>query len=104
METERLTLLYETSYTVIRDVLHCYAGLAFASRLWKWLANSPTIYRTVLGTVLKQFSGKQSSPFMELFGQLCLTAWASVSYCLGKCVLLLVEMVSKEFSHLWKRF
>jgi hypothetical protein len=40
------------SYTVIRKVLHCYAGLAFASRLWKWLANSPTIYRIVLGTVL----------------------------------------------------
>jgi hypothetical protein len=52
METERLTLLYETSYTVMRNVLHCYAGLAFASRLWKWLANSPPIYRTVLGTVL----------------------------------------------------
>jgi hypothetical protein len=28
--------------------------------------------------------GKQSSPFMELFGQLCLTAWATVSYCLWK--------------------
>jgi hypothetical protein len=35
-----------------RNVLHCYAGLAFASRLWKWLANSPPIYRTVLETVL----------------------------------------------------
>jgi len=35
-----------------RNVLHCYAGLAFASRLWKWLANSPPIYRTVLGSVL----------------------------------------------------
>jgi hypothetical protein len=43
--------------------------------LWKWLANSPPIYRTVLGTVLEQFSGKQSSPLME--------------------------MVSKDFSHLW---
>jgi len=59
--------------------------------LWKWLANSPPIYRTVLGTVLNQFSGKQSSPFTELFGQLCLTtwqqcliAWAIVSYCLWK--------------------
>jgi hypothetical protein len=41
-----------TSYTVMRNVLHCYTGLAFASRLWKWLANSPPIYRTVLGTVL----------------------------------------------------
>jgi hypothetical protein len=49
-------------------------------------------------------AGKQSSPFMELLGQLCLTAWATVFYCLGNCVLLLVEMVSKEFSHLWKRF
>jgi hypothetical protein len=39
-----------------------------------------------------------------LLGQLCLTAWATVSYCLGNCVLLLVEMVSKEFSRLWKRF
>ena len=36
------------SYTVIQNVLHCYANLAFASRLWKWLANSPPIYRTVL--------------------------------------------------------
>jgi hypothetical protein len=31
-------------------------------RLWKWLASSPPIYRTVL----EQFSGKQSSPFMEM--------------------------------------
>jgi hypothetical protein len=46
----------------------------------------------VLGTVLKQFSGKQSSPFMELFGQLCLTVCATVSYCLGNCVLLLVQL------------
>jgi hypothetical protein len=30
--------------------------------------------------------GKQSSPFMELFGQLCLTVWATVSYCLWKCL------------------
>ena len=52
METERLTLLYKTSYIVIRNVLHCYAGLAFASRLWKWLANSPPIYGTVLKSVL----------------------------------------------------
>ena len=42
----------QMSYSVIQNVLHCYAGLAFANRLWKWLANSPTIYRTVLGTVL----------------------------------------------------
>ena len=75
------------SYNVLR-----YVSLAFAHRLWKWLANSPPIYRTVLGTVLKQFSGKQSSPFMELFGQLCLTTWATVSYCLCKCVLLLVQV------------
>lgn len=27
---------------------------------------------------------KQSSPFMELFRQLCLTPWATVSYCLWK--------------------
>ena len=67
--------------------------------LWKWLTNSPLIYRTVLGTVLKQFSGKQSSPFMELFGQLCLTTWATVSYylaivsyCLGNCVLLFGQL------------
>jgi len=59
METERLTL----------HVLHCYAGLAFTSRLWKWLANSPPIYRTVLGSVLKQLSGKQSSPLMEMAGK-----------------------------------
>jgi hypothetical protein len=53
------------SYNVLR-----YAPLAFANRLWKWLASSPPIYRTVLGTglgtVLEQFSGKQSSPFMEM--------------------------------------
>jgi hypothetical protein len=118
--------------------LTAWASVSYC--LWKWLANSPPIYRTVLGTVLKQFSGKQSSPFMELFGQLCLTAcaivsyclwkwlansppllwncagdcaeavlrqtvlsiygtvWATVSYCLGNCVLLLVEMVSKQSS------
>jgi hypothetical protein len=40
--------------------------------------------------------GKQSFPFMELFGQLCLTVWATVSYCLGNCVLLLVEMVERR--------
>jgi hypothetical protein len=79
-----------------RNVLQCYAGLAFVSRLLKWLANSPLIYRTVLGTVLgtvlEQFSGKQSSPSMELFGQLCLTAWATMSYYLGNCVLLLGQL------------
>jgi hypothetical protein len=52
-----------------RNVLHCCAGLAFASRLWKWLANSPPIYRTVLGSVLEQLSGKQSSPLMEMAGK-----------------------------------
>jgi hypothetical protein len=57
--------------------------------------------------VLEQFSGKQlsplmemvrkqSSPFMELFGQLCLTVWATVSYCLGNCVLPLMEMVAPQ--------
>ena len=51
-------------FTASYSVLH-YAPLAFANRLWKWLANSPPIYRTVLGTVLEQFSGKQSSPLME---------------------------------------
>ena len=59
------------------------------------MANSPPIYRTVLGTVLEQFSGKQflplmemagkqSSPFIELLVQLRLTVWAIVSYCLWK--------------------
>src|SRR4028118_246640 len=52
--------------------------------LWKWLANSPPIYRTVLGTVLEQFSGKQSSPFMELLVQLCLTNCVTASYGLWK--------------------
>jgi hypothetical protein len=60
-------------YVVIRNVLHYHAGLAFASRLWEWLANSPPIYRTVLGTVLgtvlEQLSGKQSSPLMEMAGK-----------------------------------
>ncbi len=60
--------------------------------LWKCLTNSPPIYRTVLGTVLEQFSGKQSSPFMELFGQLCLTVWATLSYCLGNSVLLFGQL------------
>jgi hypothetical protein len=75
--------------------------------LWKWLTNSPPIYRTVLGTVLEQFSGKQFSPlmetagkqfspFMELFGQLCLTAWATVSYFLGNCVLLLWKWLARS--------
>jgi hypothetical protein len=44
------------SYNVLR-----YAPLAFGNRLWKWLASSPPIYRTVL----EQFSGKQSLPLME---------------------------------------
>jgi len=44
------------SYNVLR-----YAPLAFTNRLWKWLANSPQVYRIVL----EQFSGKQSSPLME---------------------------------------
>jgi hypothetical protein len=52
------------SYNVLR-----YVPLAFASRLWKWLTNSPPIYGTVLGTVLEQFSEKQSSPFMEMAGK-----------------------------------
>jgi len=52
METVCNRLWKRASYSVIQNVLHCYAGLAFASRLWKWLANSPPIYRTVLGTVL----------------------------------------------------
>jgi hypothetical protein len=75
-----------------QNVLQCYAGLAFVSRLWKWLANSPPIYGTVLATVLEQFSGKQSSPSMELLGQLCLTTWATVSYYLGNYVLLLGQL------------
>jgi hypothetical protein len=52
-----------------RNVLHGYADLAFASRLWKWLTNSPPIYRTVLESVLEQLSGKQSSPLMEMAGK-----------------------------------
>jgi hypothetical protein len=82
----------------------CLTAWAIVSYcLWKCLTNSPAIYRTVRGTVLEQFSGKkpsplmemlsrQSSPFMELFGQLCLTTWATVSYCLGNCVLLLEQL------------
>ena len=58
--------------TVLQFIGLCW-GLCWSSsqensphRLWKWLANSPPIYRTVLGTVLEQFSGKQSSPLMEM--------------------------------------
>jgi hypothetical protein len=86
------------SYNVLR-----YAPLAVANRLWKWLANSPSLCRTVLGTVLEEFSVKQSSPFMEmvvkqfspfmeLLVQLCLTACATMSYYLCNCVLLLVQL------------
>jgi hypothetical protein len=78
------------SYIVLR-----YAPLVVANRLWKWLANSPSLCRTVLGTVLEEFSVKQSSPFteivvkqfspfMELLVQLCLTTCATVSYYLCK--------------------
>src|SRR4028119_2481176 len=89
MSGDNLLSTLSTLSTLSYPVLHCYAGLAFDSRLWKWLANSSPIYRTVLGTVLEQFlrkqssplmetAGKQFSPFMELFGQLCLTLDNSV--------------------------
>ena len=90
--------LLTVSYNVLR-----YTPLAVANRLWKWLANSPSLCRTVLGTVLEEFSVKQSSPFMEmvvkqfspfmeLLVQLCLTTCATVSYCLCNRVLLLVQL------------
>jgi len=86
--------LLTVSYNVLR-----YAPLAVANRLWKWLANSPSLCRTVL----EEFSVKQSSPFMEmvvkqfspfmeLLVQLCLTTCATMSYYLCNCVLLLVEL------------
>jgi ABC-type sugar transport system permease subunit len=78
-----MEMVVQPRFTVRAIVSYC---------LWKWLANSPPIYRTVLGTVLEQFSGKQSSPFMELFGQLCLTVWATVSYCLCNPVLQFVQL------------
>ena len=56
--------------TVLQFIGLCW-GLCWSSsqensphRLWKWLANSPPIYRTVLGTVLEQ-----SSPLMEMVGK-----------------------------------
>jgi hypothetical protein len=87
----RLTVCATVSYylgnCVLLFVQLCLTTWATVSYcLWKCLANSPPIYRTVLGTVLKQFSGKQSSPFMELFRQLCLTTWATMSYGLWKCL------------------
>jgi len=46
--------------------------------------------------VLEQFSGKQSSPFMETAGKAVLpiygTVWATASYCLCNCVLLFVQL------------
>jgi hypothetical protein len=57
---------YEKSFSALKELL-AFTNSSFIEnshhRLWKWLANSPPIYRTVLGTVLEQFSGKQSSPF-----------------------------------------
>jgi hypothetical protein len=98
--------MFTLSYNVLR-----YAPLAFANRLWKWLTNSPPIYRTVLGTVLEQLLRKtvltaygngwqSSSPHLwNCLGncvllpvQLCLTVWATVSYCLYNCVLLFVQL------------
>jgi hypothetical protein len=48
--------------------------------------------------VLEQFSGKQSSPFMELFGQLCLTTWATVSYYLWKWLARSFPIYGKGFT------
>ena len=46
--------------------------------------------------MLEQFSGKQSSPFMETAGKAVLpiygTVWATASYCLCNCVLLFVQL------------
>ena len=65
--------------TVLQFIGLCW-GLCWGSsqensphRLWKRLA-------------------KQFSPFMELFEQLCLTVWATMSYCLGNCVLLFGQL------------
>jgi hypothetical protein len=131
-----LTAVYGNGWQTVLQFIGLCWGLCWRSsqessshRLWKRLANSPPIYRIVL----EKFSGKQSSPLMEtagkqfspfmelfvqlcltawatvsyclgncvlLFGQLCLTAWAIVSYCLGNCVLLLVEMLNKQSCNL----
>jgi hypothetical protein len=66
------------SYNVLR-----YAPLAFANRLWKWLANSPPIYRTVPGNVLEQFLRKQSSPLMEMAGKQSSNLYDCVGDCAG---------------------
>ncbi len=75
--------------------------------LWKWLANSPLIDKTVLGTVLKQFSGKQPSPFMEMVGWQAVlpiyrTVCATVSYCLCNSVLLLVQLCLTACENGWQ--
>jgi hypothetical protein len=73
--------LSTTVYIVLQCLTLC--GFSIDSGLGKWLASSPSIYRTVLGTVLEQFSEKQSSPLMEWLTNSPRHLWN----CLGNCVL-----------------
>jgi hypothetical protein len=66
--------------------------------LWKWLASSSPIYGTACATVSYSLCN-----YVLQIVQLCLTACVIMSYKLSNCVLRLMEMVSKQFSHLWKR-
>jgi len=115
------------------NVLQCYVRLAFDTRLLKWLASSSFNYGKALGSFQEDSSHRlwkwlaSSSPRLWnclcnsvlRFVQLCLTAYgngwqavlpayetayATLSYSLCNCVLRLMEMVSKQFCHLWKRF
>ena len=71
------------SYNVLR-----YAVLAFANPLWKGLANSPPIYKTVP----EQFSGKQSFPLMEMAGKQS----SNLEDCAGDCSEDCAEAVLKK--------
>jgi hypothetical protein len=93
-----LTDCATASYNLYNCVLRFIKWLASSSsRLWKWLCNcvlqNGQLRLTVYG------NGQQAVlPFMEMVVQLCLTEWATPSYCLRSCVLRLMEMVSKQFS------
>jgi hypothetical protein len=78
------------------NVLQCYVRLAFDTRLWKWLASSSFNYGKALGSSQEDSSHRlwKWLAVLLIYG----TACATVSYGLCNCVLLLMEMVSKQSS------
>jgi hypothetical protein len=66
------------------------ARLALASRLWKWLASSSSrLWKWLCNHVLQLV-------------QLCLTAYATMSYSLCNCVLQLVQLRLTVYGNGWQ--